>query len=68
MIADGRGDSADKYYSKHRKELEAWRTIDHLGRAMNANKKLLGKGNDKPILKMRDGPRAQMIRAIEGVK
>lgn len=68
MIADGRGSEASKFHQKHEKELSAWRTIDQLGRAMNANKKLLGKGNDQQILKMINSQRAQMIKAIEGVK
>lgn len=68
LLADGRGDKAAQYYKKHQKELEAWRRVDELSRAMNANIKLLGKGHDKPILMQIDKQRLWMLKAIEGLK
>ena len=68
LVADGKHDKAAQYRQKHLKYFVAQQRIDQLSRAMNANKKLLGKGNDKVILRLIDSQRNQMIKVIEGIE
>ena len=68
LVADGKHDKAAQYRQKHMKYFLAQQRIDQLSRAMNANKKLLGKGNDKAIMHLIDGQRSQMIKVIEGIE
>lgn len=60
------GKAAD-YYRKHEKELSAYRIIDQQSRLMQKNRKLLGKGGDKAIMKLISNSRSAALKAIEGI-
>lgn len=65
MVDEGRHSDAAEYRQKHLKYFIAKERLDQLSRAMNANKKLLGKGQDKAIKKLIDNNRRDMIQVVE---
>lgn len=67
-IQTERPDKAADYYRRHEKELNAYRTIDQQGRLMQKNKKLLGDGGDKAIMKLIGNSRSAALKAIEGME
>ena len=67
-IQTERPDKAADYYRKHEKELTAYRIIDQQNRLMQKNKKLLGKGGDKAIMKLIGNNRNMALKTIEGME
>jgi len=62
-----RADKAADYYRKHERELNTYRIIDQQSRLMQKNKKLLGKGSDKAIMRLINNSRSMALRAIENM-
>ena len=64
-IQTERPDRAADYLRRHQKELVAWRIIDQQSRLMQKNKKLLGKGSDKAIMRLIANNRKAALKAAE---
>jgi hypothetical protein len=67
MIADGRTDAAAKYRVKNQKWFAADKIVQSQSRAMQNNKKLLGNGYDKQIIKLIDTNRKSILKAIDNL-
>jgi len=67
MVADGKHADAAKFREKNANYFVAEAVIGAQSRAMTTNKKLLGKGSDKNIMKLLDNNRSAMLRAVEGL-
>lgn len=64
MIADGRNERAVSYRKRYQKYFTANDIIQQQSQNMNTNKKLLGKGHDKAIMKLIDANRQRMLKVI----
>lgn len=65
LMDEGRSDEASAYRLQNKKWFQADGIIKANSRAFNSNKRLLGKGQDKALMRMMDTSRKAMIDAID---
>ena len=68
LVESGAGERAAKYRSDNNRWFQADDVIRSQSRAMNGNKKLLGKGHDAAIMSLIDANRNQILRVIDGLE